>query len=54
MLARAGLLNGHRATVHWEDLEDFATTFPEIEVVPDRYTLSGPRFTAGAQHLRPI
>ena len=47
VLARAGLLNGHRATVHWEDLEDFAATFPDIEVVPDRYTLSGPRFTAG-------
>ena len=24
VLARAGLLNGHRATVHWEDHEDFA------------------------------
>ncbi|SEN72700.1 transcriptional regulator, AraC family with amidase-like domain [Gemmobacter aquatilis] len=47
VLARAGLLNGHRATVHWEDLEDFAASFPEVEAVPDRFTLSGPRFTAG-------
>lgn len=47
VLARAGLLNGRRATVHWEDLEDFATAYPEIEVVPDRYVISGNRFTAG-------
>lgn len=47
VLARAGLLTGHRATVHWEDLEDFAASYPEIEVVPDRFTLSGRYFTAG-------
>lgn len=47
VMARAGLLNGHRATVHWEDLEDFATAYPGIEVVPDRFVLSGNRFTAG-------
>lgn len=47
VLARAGLLNGHRATVHWEDLEDLATAFPEIEVVPDRFVIDGNRFTAG-------
>lgn len=47
VLARAGLLEGHRATVHWEDLEDFAAAFPGIDVVPDRFVLSGNRFTAG-------
>lgn len=47
VLARAGLLDGHRATVHWEDLEDFSTAFPAIEVVPDRFVLSRNRFTAG-------
>ena len=47
VLARAGLLDGHRATVHWEDLEDLAAAHPEIEVLPDRFVLSGPRFTAG-------
>jgi transcriptional regulator GlxA family with amidase domain len=47
VLARAGLLQGHRATVHWEDLEDFATAFPGIEVVADRYVISRNRFTAG-------
>lgn len=47
VLARAGLLEGHRATVHWEDLEDFASAFPGIDVVADRYVISGNRFTAG-------
>ena len=47
VLARAGLLEGHRATVHWEDLEDFAAAWPGVDVVPDRFVLSGPRFTAG-------
>jgi len=47
VLARAGLLEGHRATVHWEDLEDFATAFPAVEVVADRYVISRNRFTAG-------
>ena len=47
VLARAGLLDGHRATVHWEDLEDFAAAHPGVEVVPDRFVLSGNRMTAG-------
>jgi len=47
VLARAGLLDGHRATVHWEDLEDFALAHPAIDVVPDRFVISRNRFTAG-------
>ena len=47
VLARAGLLNGYRATVHWEDLEDFAAAHPAIDVVPDRFVIDRNRFTAG-------
>lgn len=47
VLARAGLLDGHRATTHWEDLDDFAQAFPEIDVSPERFVLSGDRLTAG-------
>ncbi len=47
VLARAGLLDGHRATVHWEDLEDFAAAHPGVEVVPDRFVISGRMVTAG-------
>jgi transcriptional regulator GlxA family with amidase domain len=47
VLARAGLLAGYRATVHWEDLEDLAAAHPEVEVVPDRWVIDRNRFTAG-------
>lgn len=46
-LARAGLLDGRTATTHWEDLEPFASRFPAIDVVRDRYTISGKYFTTG-------
>ncbi len=49
VLARAGLLDGYRATVHWEDLEDLAAAHPNIEVVPDRFVIDRNRATiAGA------
>lgn len=49
VLARAGLLNGYRATVHWEDLEDLAAAHPEVDVVPDRFVIDRNRVTiAGA------
>ena len=35
LLARAGLLDGHRAATHWEDCRDLAARFPNIEVDPD-------------------
>src|SRR3546814_5347751 len=47
LLALAGLLNGRRATTHWEDLDDFAARFPEIDVRPDRFVIDGRRFPTG-------
>ncbi len=47
VLARAGLLDGHRATVHWEDLDDLAAAHPEVRVVPDRWVIDGARATIG-------
>jgi transcriptional regulator GlxA family with amidase domain len=47
VLARAGLLNGFKATVHWEDLEDLSSAHSQIEVLPDRYVIDRTRFTAG-------
>jgi len=47
VLARAGLLNGYKATVHWEDLEDFAAAHPGVDVQPDRFVIDRGRFTAG-------
>lgn len=49
LLARAGLLDEHRAATHWEDFEDFAAAFPHVDLRPDRYVIDG-RFitTSGA------
>ena len=47
LMARAGLLDGRRATTHWEDLDAFAAAHPEIDVRPDRFIVDGPRFTTG-------
>jgi transcriptional regulator GlxA family with amidase domain len=47
LLAKAGLLDGYRATTHWEDLEDFAAAHPAITVVPDRFVIDRTRLTAG-------
>ena len=47
VLARAGLLQGYRATVHWEDHEDFAATHPDVDVLPDRFVIDRNRLTAG-------
>lgn len=47
LLASAGLLDGHIATTHWEDLEKFASRFPAVDVRRDRYCLSGPFTTSG-------
>jgi len=46
-LAAAGVLDGHRATTHWEDLSDLAERYPAIEVVPDRFVIDRDRVTAG-------
>lgn len=47
-LAKAGLLNGYRCTLHWEDTDRLLTDFPDIivskriyEIDRDRYTCSG-------------
>ncbi|MEM1235505.1 MAG: GlxA family transcriptional regulator [Pseudomonadota bacterium] len=49
LLADAGLLDGHKATVHWDELEAFAETFPDVDARRDRHVWSGNRLTcAGA------
>ncbi|MEM7177454.1 MAG: GlxA family transcriptional regulator [Pseudomonadota bacterium] len=45
LLGHAGLLNGHRATTHWEDLDTFATRFPDIDVVSRRFVRDATRLT---------
>ena len=44
-LAEAGLLDGCRATTHWDGLEDFQHRYRRIETVSDRYVFDGQRAT---------
>jgi len=47
ILAKAGLLDGYRATAHWEEVDEFAAAFPAVDVVEDRFVIDRNRFTAG-------
>ncbi len=47
-LAEAGLLNGYRCTIHWENIEGFAERYPDLDITAtlfevdrNRYTCSG-------------
>ena len=44
-LAYAGLLDGRRCTIHWEDLPSFRETFPELDVSDAIFEIDGPVFT---------
>ncbi|WP_426417506.1 GlxA family transcriptional regulator [Aestuariirhabdus sp. LZHN29] len=46
-MARAGLLEGHRATIHWTEAETFLEGFPNVTVCHDRYVIDGSRITSG-------
>lgn len=45
VLAQAGLLNGRRATVHYEHIDAFQELYPEVEVTENLYVLDGNRAT---------
>lgn len=47
LMAEASLLDGHSVTVHWEDQEDFAARYPQIDVVKERFVIDRRRMTAG-------
>ncbi|MEZ5827955.1 MAG: GlxA family transcriptional regulator [Hyphomicrobiales bacterium] len=45
IVARAGLLNERRATLHWEHLPAFREAFPDVQVVPSLFEIDGNRIT---------
>ncbi|WP_092061349.1 GlxA family transcriptional regulator [Poseidonocella pacifica] len=45
-LARAGLLDGRRATIHWENHDSFMEEFDAVDLTKAVFTIDGPRFTA--------
>jgi AraC family transcriptional regulator, glycine betaine-responsive activator len=45
VLAAAGLLDGYRVTVHWEDIDSLTENFPNLTVTRSLFELHGDRFT---------
>lgn len=45
ILARAGLLDGYRCTIHWENMEGFVEEFPEQEITATMFEIDRNRFT---------
>lgn len=46
VLAHAGVLDGYRATAHWETLDGYMEMFPRIEFSRDLFVVDRDRFTA--------
>ena len=46
VLAQAGLLDGRRCTIHWENRDSFGEDFPEIAVTENVYVIDQNRYTA--------
>jgi len=44
-LAKAGLLDGKRATIHWENQDSFAEEFLEVELTKSVFVIDGNRVT---------
>jgi transcriptional regulator GlxA family with amidase domain len=45
VIAKAGLLAGHRCTLHWEHIPAFREAFPNVEVTGSLFELDGDRIT---------
>jgi AraC family transcriptional regulator, glycine betaine-responsive activator len=45
VLAKAGLLDGYRSTVHWENLPGMRADFPDLEIGEDLFEIDRDRFT---------
>lgn len=46
ILAEAGLLDGRKATIHWENHDGFAEAFPEVDLYRSVFVHDGNRLTA--------
>lgn len=45
-LAKAGLLDGRRCTIHWENQDGFAEDFPDVELTDQIFVVDGDAMTA--------
>ncbi|SEK55355.1 transcriptional regulator, AraC family with amidase-like domain [Colwellia chukchiensis] len=46
-LAKAKLLNGYRATIHWAELDTFSEQFRQVDACNNRYVIDRNRITSG-------
>lgn len=46
-LAKAGLLDGYKATIHWAEVDTFDEEFHKVEVCNNRYVIDRQRITSG-------
>ena len=44
-LAKAGLLDGKKATIHWENQDSFGEDFPDVELTKSVFVIDGNRLT---------
>ncbi len=47
VLARAGIINYHHVTTHWEDTEQLADRYPSLDVRNERYVIDGNIWSSG-------
>jgi transcriptional regulator GlxA family with amidase domain len=45
LMAKANLLTGYRATIHWDVLTVFSERFPDVDVVRERFVIDRNRIT---------
>lgn len=45
ILARAGLLDGYRCTIHWENISSMREEFPQLHITDDVYEIDRNRYT---------
>jgi transcriptional regulator GlxA family with amidase domain len=46
ILAEAGLLDGYKCTIHWENLPGFSEAFPDLKATGGLFEIDGDRFTS--------
>ena len=48
LLARAGLLDGYRCTLHWQEVEAFRERYPQLDVSTQLYVIDRRRFSCAS------
>jgi AraC family transcriptional regulator, glycine betaine-responsive activator len=46
LLARSGLLDGYRCTLHWENMASFREDFPQIQITDELFEIDRDRYTS--------